>query len=172
MLRATKAASVNAIDISAGEIAVLEEWAKRNGMSNIEARVGDGERLPYEDGQFDYVFGNAISHHLELGKCLPEIARVLKPGGRAAFCEPSAENPLTTAYRYVKHHYIERHLGTDRPFRYTDQEAFKDLFSQVEFRPSSFLRGTVRGLNGADRMLARAPFIKRYATYITILTIK
>lgn len=97
---------------------------------------------------------------------------MLKPGGRAAFCEPSAENPLTTAYRYVKHHYIERHLGTDRPFRYKDQAAFEGLFSQVEFRPSSFLRDTVRSLNGVDRILVKTPLLKQYATYITILAIK
>lgn len=61
MLLATKAATVNAIDISPGEIEVLKKWAQRNNVTNIEARVADGERLPYEDQQFDYVFGNGHS---------------------------------------------------------------------------------------------------------------
>lgn len=171
LLLAKKAAAVKAIDISSGEIAVLEEWAKRNGISNIETRTGDGEHLPYDDAQFDYVFGNAILHHLELHKCVPEIARVLKPGGRAAFCEPSAQNPLATAYRYVKHHYIEDHVGTDRPLRLQDRDTFTSYFSHVEFRPTSFFR-EFRGLESLDRMLVKTPLLKRYATYIAVLAEK
>jgi SAM-dependent methyltransferase len=51
----------------------------------------DAERLPFEDDSFDLVFGHAILHHIpDLDQAFSEFRRVLRPGGRIAFCgEPS-----------------------------------------------------------------------------------
>lgn len=47
-----------------------------------EAKVGDGERLPFDDASFDVVFCNNVLEHLEHpDQVFSEVVRVLKPGG-------------------------------------------------------------------------------------------
>jgi len=44
---------------------------------------GDGEHLPLEDNQVDYVFANMFLHHIESPIwTIMEMARILKFGGR------------------------------------------------------------------------------------------
>jgi ubiquinone/menaquinone biosynthesis C-methylase UbiE len=51
------------------------------------------EMLPFADGSFDALLGKQILHHLDLSVAIPEIARVLRPGGRAVFLEPLTPAP-------------------------------------------------------------------------------
>ncbi len=44
------------------------------------------------------VLGKQILHHLDMTQAVPEIARVLRPGGRAVFLEPLIHNPLLEGY--------------------------------------------------------------------------
>ena len=54
---------------------------------------GDGGRLPFAYGTFDAVLCRGSIHHLpDLPVALTEIHRVLKPGGRMAFSEPSNDS--------------------------------------------------------------------------------
>jgi len=44
----------------------------------------DAESLPFVDGSFDIVYSNGVLHHSEsTERCIDEVHRVLKPGGRA-----------------------------------------------------------------------------------------
>lgn len=46
-------------------------------------------------GQFDAVIGFFVLHHVhELDRCMEVAARLVKPGGSVAFCEPNPFNPL------------------------------------------------------------------------------
>lgn len=50
----------------------------------------DGRRLPFPDGTFDIVWSSAVLEHVrDLGACLDETRRVLRPGGRAVHLLPS-----------------------------------------------------------------------------------
>jgi ubiquinone/menaquinone biosynthesis C-methylase UbiE len=62
------------------------------------------EMLPFSDGAFDAVLGKQILHHLDLKIAIPEIARVLRPGGRAVFLEPLIHNPILEGYRRLTLH--------------------------------------------------------------------
>ena len=55
--------------------------------------------MTFPSGLFDRVCGSGILHHLDLSRALPEISRVLKPGGRAIFIEPLGHNPIINWYR-------------------------------------------------------------------------
>ena len=57
----------------------------------VEGRVADAERLPYEEATFDLVVGHAVLHHIpDVEQALREVLRVLKPGGRFVFAgEPT-----------------------------------------------------------------------------------
>jgi SAM-dependent methyltransferase len=48
--------------------------------------VADGERLPFADDHFDYVFAHGVVQYTANGRRLvDEVRRVLKPGGEAVF---------------------------------------------------------------------------------------
>jgi ubiquinone/menaquinone biosynthesis C-methylase UbiE len=77
-------------DISQGMLDELERSAARLGVEVKTARC-DAQALPFPDDSFDLVFGHAVLHHLpDLDAAFREFKRVLRPGGRVAFCgEPS-----------------------------------------------------------------------------------
>jgi ubiquinone/menaquinone biosynthesis C-methylase UbiE len=79
-----------ATDISEGMLATLAETAADLGVPITTARA-EAEQLPFEDRSFDLVFGHAVLHHIpDLSRALGEFERVLRPGGKIAFCgEPS-----------------------------------------------------------------------------------
>jgi ubiquinone/menaquinone biosynthesis C-methylase UbiE len=52
----------------------------------IKVKKADGENLPFEDNEFDYVMAFMVLHIMDdLDKDLSEIYRVLKPGGKFYF---------------------------------------------------------------------------------------
>ena len=77
-------------DISRGMLDELERSAARLGLRAETVRC-DAQALPFPDDSFDLVFGHAVLHHLpDLDAAFREFRRVLRPGGRVAFCgEPS-----------------------------------------------------------------------------------
>jgi len=79
-----------ATDISPGMLAKLSGSAERLGVDVKTVRC-EATELPFPDESFDLVFGHAVLHHLpDLMAAFREFRRVLRPGGRVAFCgEPS-----------------------------------------------------------------------------------
>lgn len=66
------------IDISPGML----DQAKNRGLEVYEASATD---LPFEDSSFDAVYSfKVLAHVEEIEKAMCEVARVLRPGGRAA----------------------------------------------------------------------------------------
>lgn len=82
---------VFAVDISPRMLERASASASALGVP-LETRVSDLQRLPFDDGQLDLVVGCAVLHHLpDPAALMVEVARVLRPGGRAVFIgEPSA----------------------------------------------------------------------------------
>lgn len=81
---------VHVTDLSPGMVAA----ARRNGQGlgfDVEGRVADAERLPYDDDTFDLVVGHAVIHHVpDVERAFAEMRRVLRPGGRVVICgEPT-----------------------------------------------------------------------------------
>ncbi|KAJ3073092.1 hypothetical protein HDU98_002237 [Podochytrium sp. JEL0797] len=78
--------SIIAIDYSQAMIDILDQRIKQQKLENISTHVGTAEALDFPDNHFDYVavvFGLFL---MEDGvKCLNEIHRVLKPGGKLVF---------------------------------------------------------------------------------------
>jgi ubiquinone/menaquinone biosynthesis C-methylase UbiE len=82
--RVGSAASVTGIDASPQMIARARKKARRVG-ADVTFATADVENLPYAAGTFDVVLSTVMLHHLsEQGrqKCIREVRRVLKPGGR------------------------------------------------------------------------------------------
>jgi SAM-dependent methyltransferase len=77
-------------DLSPGMVAVALRNAAGLGL-DVDGRVADAERIPYDDDTFDLVVGHAVLHHIpDVAGALREVLRVLKPGGRFVFAgEPT-----------------------------------------------------------------------------------
>lgn len=58
------------------------------GLVNVEVRDGDATRLPVDDQSVDVVISNGVLNLVpDKPRALAEIARVLKPGGRAQIAD-------------------------------------------------------------------------------------
>jgi SAM-dependent methyltransferase len=88
--------SLEAIDISD---AIITQLQSENVHDNVSHHVMDAMNMTFPDNSFDVVFGSGIIHHLETEVAVREVARVLRPGGRAIFWEPLGLNPLINVYR-------------------------------------------------------------------------
>ena len=84
------AKSGSVTDLSPGMVQVALRNAKSLGL-DVDGRVADAERIPYDDDTFDLVVGHAVLHHIpDVTAALREVLRVLKPGGRFVFAgEPT-----------------------------------------------------------------------------------
>jgi ArsR family transcriptional regulator len=128
-LLAQRAERVIAVDNSEKMVEFGLETARRNGICNLEYRLGDLEALPIADATIDLAFFSQSLHHApHPRRAVEEAHRILKPGGRIAILDLS------------RHHFEEA------------RELYADLwlgFSQVEV--IDFL--TSSGFDGIDSVI-------------------
>lgn len=92
--------SVVAVDLAMGMVDKARERGAEAGVSNLECRVADAERLPFEDESFDLVTCRIAAHHfVDIDAAIAEVARVLRPGGRYVVVDSmSPEDPELDAF--------------------------------------------------------------------------
>lgn len=147
------------VDISEGMLEVAKQKIeKRNKKEIYEVRLGDSEKLLFEDDTFDAItvaFGVRNFENLEQG--IADMFRVLKPGGKLVvleFSKPTAF-PIKQLYSFY-FHYITPTIGKffskdSSAYTYLPEsvEAFPDGkrftslmdklgFKQTKFRPLTF----------------------------------
>ena len=127
---AKQGAKVVGIDVSAGMLAAARNLARHHGVE-IETRQVVGDPIPADNDEFDLIYGNGVLHHVPLDTAMPELARVLKPGGRGCFIEPLPYNPVINVYRRIAK---EVRTPDEKPLRFADIERFKGSFSEVSHR--------------------------------------
>jgi SAM-dependent methyltransferase len=78
---AVQGAEVSGIDISEGQLQMARAAAARDGLQIDFARA-PAEAIPFPDHQFDVVSANQCWLYFDLDKAIPEVTRVLRPGGQ------------------------------------------------------------------------------------------
>jgi SAM-dependent methyltransferase len=177
---ARQGALVTAFDLSPGYLDEARRRARANGVAVGFVRA-DGDRLPFADGAFDRVWGNAVLHHLDLDRAGRELWRVLRPGGVAVFCEPWGENPLLNLARRRLPYPGKQRTPDERPLCRRDLRVLRACFPDLEVRGYQLLSmarrvlrpgRVVRGLDWCDRMLlTRVPALERFCRYV-VLTLR
>jgi ubiquinone/menaquinone biosynthesis C-methylase UbiE len=78
------AAQVTAVDVSAQNVETTAHNCRTFGYESYKCLQTTLERLPFADGEFDFVWCNGVlMHAANPDACLSEITRVLKVGGDA-----------------------------------------------------------------------------------------
>ena len=150
---AQEGAQVFGFDISTQSIQLGMRRAKVNGVEQqVNLVVASGDKLPFGSATLDYVFGYEVLYYLN-GKLdfSPEILRVLKPGGKAVFCEALGGNPLLATVRAILR-MVTRTINRSGGIAFTPREirsAFTGA-SKVEILPVNALAMAKRVLSGRD----------------------
>ncbi|NNH69073.1 methyltransferase domain-containing protein [Nocardia uniformis] len=96
---AARVARVDAVDFSPSMIERLRGHVRDAGLGNVEAQVGDGQRLPFPDNEFDTAFSMfGLMFFPDRAAGFSELFRVLKPGGGAVVSSwaPISESEFMT----------------------------------------------------------------------------
>lgn len=168
------------IDISDVAIRQAAAHAASLGLDGASFAVMNAEALECEDASFDLICGTGILHHLDLAKAFSEIARTLKPGGKAVFLEPLGHNPLINLYRRLtpalrtedEHPLLAREIEATRRWFGGVEAHYHHIFSlaAVPFRNSALFAPVLGALERVDRTLFSAmPFSRRYAWMVTLV---
>ena len=122
LLLSQRAARVIAVDSSAKMLEFGRDQAVRNGIDNVEFRLGDMEEPPIEDAAVDLVFFSQSLHHaLHPERSVKQAARILRPGGRIAILD------------LAKHRFEEaRELYADERLGFSEAE-LESMLSEAEF---------------------------------------
>jgi SAM-dependent methyltransferase len=138
------------------------------------------EDLSFDDDSFDFICGGGILHHIDLDKGYSELARTMRPEGRAAFLEPMGHNPLINLYRNRtpeqrtedEHPLLESDLDLAGEHFETVQTEFFNLLSlaAVPLRGRRGFERANRALDSADQWLfRRMPGLRKHAWMVNVV---
>ena len=174
---ARSGADITAIELSPE---LVERARAENKAPNVAYRVMNVEKLEFPDDSFDCVYGSSVLHHLNLQAALPEMRRVLKPGGAFVFTEPNMLNPQIMLQKNIPA--LKAYMG-DSPdetafFRWQIKGLLLDAgFSSVKTEPFDFLHPRVPGalapaVDKLGALLERLPLLKEIAGSLLIKAAK
>jgi SAM-dependent methyltransferase len=174
---ARRGAQITAFDLSPGYLGEARQRAVASGLTISFVRAS-GEVLPFADRCFDRIWGNAILHHLDLKQAGREIFRVLRPGGRAVFCEPWGENPILGWARARLPYAGKDRTPDERPLQRRHVRLLRTLFPHVEVRGYQLLSMARRVLRPGplvasldwcdDMILTRIPRLQHFCRYVVL----
>lgn len=170
---------VTGIDISPVAIQKATERAQQAKLNNIYFTEMNAEDLSFNDKSMDIVCGSAILHHLNIEQSLKEIARVLKPEGKAVFLEPLAHNPLLRLFRWLT---PSLRTPDEHPLTMKDIEGMRSYFGHIEikyfhlltlmaipFYKFPFAQHLGNFLTQIDQFLFKHTPLRRYAWQVVLL---
>jgi SAM-dependent methyltransferase len=177
---ARSGARVTSFDLSSASVEFARRRAERDGVADrVRFVVAAGESLPFPSASFDVAVGKAVLHHLDPVAGAAELARVLKPGARAAFSEPFGMNPLLVFARAHLPYPGKHDRGADRPLTAADIRAWRAPFRAMHLRPIQLFSMIERGLGFGHRLpalraldrvlLERWPRLGRFCRYGVLL---
>ena len=95
--------NVLALEVGEESAALTRAELERQGLGEVEVRIGDAQRMPLEDDAFDVVHAHQVLQHLGSPvQALAEMRRVTRPGGLVAVRDSDYEGfrwwPSTPAF--------------------------------------------------------------------------
>jgi ubiquinone/menaquinone biosynthesis C-methylase UbiE len=166
------------LDISEVSVLNAKNVAKNERLTNVRFFQADAENTKLPDNSIDVIICSGMLHHLDLSFALPELRRIMKPGGKILAIEALDYNPFIKLYRMLT------------PEMRTDWEkahilSFKDInFASRFFKVKNIKYWHVVGyiggkfpiliplLDGLDKILEKVFLIQRLSWIFTFELIK
>ncbi|MCB9076718.1 MAG: class I SAM-dependent methyltransferase [Anaerolineaceae bacterium] len=77
---------ITGIDVDLDQIRLAQQAGRH--LANVRFIPVDGTRLPFDDGEFDIVYTNKVTHHIPNWlEAVAEMTRVVKPGGYLIYAD-------------------------------------------------------------------------------------
>jgi len=169
-------ATVTGIDISSDSVSTAAARLKAAGLGDRSTfAVMDAEALEFPNDSFDVIICSGVLHHLDVNRAYPELARVLRPGGRILAAEALGYNPFINAYRKLtpklRTEWEADHILTNRELKIAEKyfdtvevEYFYLLSIAGLVLPESAFGDAVRKITAAaDALLLKVPGVKLMA---------
>ncbi len=149
ILFARRGARIVICDISPNRLKAARRILAEAGVGDrVHLVAGAGEHLPFADAAVDRVFTKSVLIHTRIDETAAECTRVLRPGGKAAFVEPTTDNPFVNAYRVLM-----------------APKIWKDITSYFHRRELHAVRRGVRGTDPRAKLsIERIQFLAFFAS--------
>jgi SAM-dependent methyltransferase len=159
IILAHRGAHVHALDISPELMEINRRRMEVNECtSGVRLTVASAYEVPSPDESVDVVFGMAILHHLDLAQAAREVYRVLRPGGRAIFSEPTRSSPTLRVLRRMIPCRLPAHVSPyERPLSLSEIDEFCNRF--IPGRSRSF---DLPWSRAADRIPFLRPYLRKF----------
>lgn len=165
-------------DISPVSVANAQGEARNQNLSNIRFFQADAEATGLPDNCIDIILCGGMLHHLDLSYALPEMRRILKPGGKVLAGEALNINPLIKLYRHLtpsmRTDFEKAHILSLREVKFA-----RRFFEVTEIRywhVVSYAAGKfpklLKPLEFLDDILERIPYVQRLAWIFTFEMVK
>ena len=179
------AREVTGIDLSGTSIDNCSKKAHNLGLTNITFKVMDAEALDFRDKTLDVVTEYGALHHVNLNKAYSEMARVLKPDGKAICVEALGHNNIIHLYRKLTPH-LRTEWEAEHILRKKDIELARKYFNKIEivgffhlftlgavpFRNLPGFNTILRILEILDTVLLKMPILKWQAWQVVYVLSK
>lgn len=124
------------VDMTPEMIERAQANARKDGVENVEFRLGDIERLPVEDAIVDVIISNCVINLApDKGRVFREAFRVLKPEGRLMVSDIVLKKPLPDAVKNSVAAYVGCVAGASLKEEYLEamrEAGFADVAVQSE----------------------------------------
>ncbi len=90
-------AEVVGVDASPASTEQAGRWAKAQGITSASFVTARAEKLPFADASLDLVYADQLLQYTDEAAVFAEVARALRPGGRAIVIVPNAANLVFAA---------------------------------------------------------------------------
>lgn len=170
------------MDISGVSIDNCNIRATQENVSNVVSfRVMDAEDLKFNDNTFDVVTEYGCLHHIDLKKAYSEIARVLKPNGKAICNEALGHNVFIRLYRKLtpglRTKYEAEHILKKKDIELAKRHFnkvkchFFHLFTllSVPFRNLPGFAGLLTLMEYLDSIILKLPILKWQAWQVVLV---
>ncbi len=183
-LNAIRAAGAGArlaigLDISRVSVENARRDAALSGLADNTYFVqADAENTRLPDCSIDAVICSGMLHHLDLSYALPELRRILRPGGRILAVEALDYNPVIKLYRQLtpdmRTDWEKAHILSlkDVDFAARFFTVSNICYWHITSILAAFIPAALPLFNGLDKLLTRIPGVRLMSWIFTFELIK